>query len=127
MTSSFEIDTTYGGLTALDALAVPLPDPQPVFNEYRKMIRLGDGSLLGSGPRSVLWQFPLLEPDQIAQLESFFSTDPIYITTRGRDDAFTSYEVIMTVPDPRQDGEHLFQGVRSGYTVEFIVLALAGD
>lgn len=123
MASSFEIDTTEVGLTALDALTVPLPDPQPVFNEYRKMIRLGDGSLFGSGPQTVVWSFPLLEPEQLAQLESFIGADPIYITTRKRDDTFASFQVIPTVPDARYDGEHLFQGVRSGFTVEFIVLA----
>lgn len=123
MTSSFQIDDTEGGLTALDALATPLPDPQPTHNQYRKMVRLGDGTLLGVGPQTVVWNFPLLEPEQIAQLESFASTDPIYITTRKRDDTFVTFEVLMTIPNPAQDGEHLFQGVRSGYTLEFIVLS----
>lgn len=123
MASNYEIDDTSGGLTALDALATPLPDPQPAFNEYRKMVRLGDGTLRGVGPQTVVWTFPILEPDQIAQLEAFLSTSPIYITTRKRDDSFASFEVLMTLPDARQDGEHLFQGVRSGYVVEFIVLS----
>lgn len=123
MTSSFQIGATELGLTALDELTVPLPDPQPAFNQYRKMLRLGDGSMFGSGPQTVLWSFPLIEPEQLAQLESFLSTDAIYITTRDREDNFVTYEVLMTVPDPRQDGDHLFQGVRSGYTLEFIVLS----
>lgn len=123
MASEFQIDATEGGLTTLDALATSLPDPQPTFNEYRKMVRLGDGTLLGVGPQTVTWQFPLMDPDQIAQLESFYSTTPIYIRTRKRDDTFGVFEVLMTIPDARQDGDHLFQGIRSGYLLEFIVLS----
>lgn len=123
MTSSFQIDDTEGGLTALDALATPLPDPQPVHNLYRKMVRLGDGRLHGQGPQTVVWTFPLLEPEQIDQLKVFESSDPIYITTRKQDDSFATFEVLMTQPDPRQDADHLFQGIRSGYTVEFIILS----
>lgn len=126
MTSSFQIDDTEGGLTALDALSTPLPDPQPVHNLYRKMVRLGDGSLQGQGPQTVVWTFPLLEPEQIDQLKAFESSDPIYITTRKQDDSFASFEVLMTLPDPRQDGDHLFQGVRSGFVVEFIILSEVG-
>lgn len=123
MASEFKIGTTSGGVTALDALTVALPDPQPVFNQYRKMIRMGDGTLRGQGPQTVVWNFPLLEPEQIAQLETFYSTSARYIRTRKRDDSFEIFEVLITVPEARQDGEHLFQGVRSGYVLEFIVLS----
>lgn len=123
MASSFRIDETSGGLTALDALATPLPDPQPEFREYRKMVRLGDGSLFGVGPQTIVWTFPVIEPDQVAQLETFFTGEPIYISSRKRDDSFGDFEVIPAVPDPRQDADHLFQGVRSGYVVEFTVIS----
>ena len=123
MASQFEIDETSGGLTALDALATPLPDPQPVFNEYREKVRLANGSMRGLGPQTVTWSFPLLEVEQIEELEAFFDSSPIYIRTRKRNDDFAVFEVIPNVPDPKQDGDHLFQGIRSGYTVEFIILS----
>jgi hypothetical protein len=123
MTSQFRIDDTFGGLTALDALATPLPDPQPAFNEYRKMVKLGDGSLFGTGPQVIVWTFPVIEPEQVTMLETFFTGEAIYISSRKRDDTFGDFEVLPTVPDPRQDADHLFQGVRSGYVVEFIVLS----
>jgi hypothetical protein len=125
MTSIFQIGTTEPGLTSLDDLTTPLPDPQWEFREYRKMIRLGDGSLFGAGPRTVVWTFPMLEPDQIAQLETFLSDDPIYIQTLKRDDTIATFEVIMNVVDPAQDGKHQpgFRGWRVGHELEFIVLS----
>lgn len=123
MASSFKIDDTSGGLTALDSLATPLPDPQPEFREYRKMVKLGDGSMLGVGPQVIVWNFPLLEVEQIAQLETFQSSVPIYISSRKRDDTFGDFEVLMNWVDARQDADHLFQGVRSGLVIEFIVLS----
>lgn len=122
MASNFRIDTTLVGLTALDELATSLPDPQPEFREYRKMVRLGDGSMHGVGPQTIVWSFPVLETEQIAMLESFITGEPIYISSRKRDDSFGDFWVIASVPDPRQDADHLFQGIRSGYALEFIVI-----
>lgn len=122
MASNFRIDETEVGLTALDALATPLPDPQPQYQAYLKMVKLANGAMRGQGFPRIIWTFPLIEPDQIAELEAFFTGVPIYISSRKRDDSFGDFQVIPTVPDPRQDGDHLFQGVRSAYTVEFIVL-----
>ena len=123
MASEFKIGTTSGGITSLDALTTPLPDPQHDPREYKKMVKLGDSTLRGMGPRTIVWNFPLIEPGQVAQLETFFSTSARYIRSRKRDDSFGIFEVLITMPDPRQDGEHLFQEVRSGYTLEFIVLS----
>lgn len=125
MASDFKIGTTSGGMTALDGLAVPCPDPQPRFDRYRKKDKLGDMSLKGRGPQTILWLFPLLEVEQVAQLEDFQSELPIYIRSRKRDDTFGTFEVIMNWLDPREDGEHMngFRGHRSNLTVEFVVLS----
>ncbi len=125
MASTFEIGTTSGGTTALDALTTPLPDPQWEFREYRKMVRLGDGSMQGVGPQTVIWVFPMLETEQLAQLESFLSPNPIYIQTLKRDDSVAVFEVLMNWSDPAQDGKHQpgFQGWRVGHEIEFIVLS----
>ena len=125
MASEFKIGLTSGGMTSLDELATPLPNPQPEFHQYRKMDRLGNMKLKGRGPRTVMWGFPLIEVEQVSQLGIFNITDPIYIQTRHRDDTVHIYEVEVNWPDPRQDGDHSpsFRGLRSGLIVEFIVLS----
>lgn len=125
MASDFKIGSTSGGLTSLDELTTPCPDPQPRFDQYRKKDRLGDMSMKGRGPQTILWGFPLLEVEQIAQLDSFQSDVPIYIRSRKRDDTFGTFEVLMNIVDPREDGDHMngFRGHRGNYPVEFIVLS----
>jgi hypothetical protein len=125
MASTFMIGATAETLTSLDELTTPLPDPQWEFREYRKMVRLGDGSMQGLGPQTVTWGFPMLEPAQIAELEAFASDDPIYIQTPKRDDTSAIFEVLFNIPDPRQDGSHKagLRGWRLGYELELIVLS----
>jgi hypothetical protein len=125
MASDFKIGTTSGGITSLDALTTPCPDPQWEFHEYKKNVRLGDGSMRGLGPQSAMWNFPMIEDEQIAQLETFKSDDPIFIRSRKRDGTLAVFEVYMNWLDPRQDGDHMpgFQGYRSGLVIEFIVLS----
>ncbi len=125
MTSTFQIGDTAESLTALDELSTPLPDPQWEFREYRKMVRLGSGSMQGVGPRTVVWVFPMLEPEQIAQLETFLGSEPIYIQTPKRDDTLAVFEVLPNIPDPAQDGKHQpgFKGWRLGHELELIVLS----
>ncbi len=125
MASSFKIGTTSGGITSLDALTTPLPDPQHEFREYRKMVTLGDGTLFGVGPQTVIWSFPMLDVDQIAQLEFFQASDPIYIQTLKRDDTEAVFEVLCKWLDPRQDGSHRpgFRGWRMGLELEFVILS----
>ena len=114
MASDFKIGTTSGGITSLDSLTTPIPDPQQRFDQYRKKERLGDMSMKGRGPQSVVWTFPLLEVDQLAQLETFQSDDPIYIRTPKRDDTWGVFEVMVNWLDPREDGDHMngFHGHR---------------
>lgn len=125
MASDFKIGATSGGITSLDALVTPCPNPQPQFNKYRQMSRLGDLSLKGRGPQTIIWGFPLIEVEQIAMLETFKSNNPIYIQSRKRDDSLGVFEVLMNWLDPKQDGEHQngFYGYRTGLVLEFIVLS----
>ena len=125
MASGFKIGTTSGGITSLDELTVSLPDQQQRFDQYRKKERLGDMSMKGRGPQSVVWTFPLLEVEQLTQLETFQSEDPIYIRTPKRDDTWGIFEVIVNWPDPREDGEHMngLHGHRGNLMLEFIVLS----
>jgi hypothetical protein len=125
MTSTFKIGTTAGGITSLDALGTPCPNPQPQFNEFRRKDRLGDMSMKGRGPQTIVWGFPLIDADQIAMLETFQADVPIYIQSRKRDDSLGIFEVTMNWIDPKEDGEHMsgFYGYRSGLVLEFIVLS----
>ena len=125
MSSVFKIGLTEGGLTSLDELTTPLPDPQWEYAEYRKMVRMGDGTMRGQGPTTILWSFPLIETAQIAQLEVFKTTDPIYIQTLDKDGTPIIVEVLSNWIDPRQDGSHKpgFVGYRFGLDLEMIVLS----
>lgn len=125
MASSFKIGTTSGGITSLDALTTPCPDPQPQFNEFRRKDRLGDMSMKGRGPQTIVWGFPLIDSAQLAQLETFQADVPIYIQSRKRDDSLGVFEVTMNWLDPREDGDHMggFYGYRSGLVLEFVVLS----
>jgi hypothetical protein len=128
MASEFKIGSTAETLTSLDELTTPLPDPQHEFREYRKMVTLGDGSLLGVGPQSVLWTFPMLETEQISELDAFRTGDTLFIQTWKRDDTPAVFEVIAKWLDPRQDGSHRagFKGWRLGLELEFIILSEVG-
>lgn len=125
MASGFKISTTLEGLTSLDALATPLPDPQPDFQKYRVLLPLGNLSQKGMGPQTAIWIFPLLETEQVSQLETFQSTEPIYIRTRKRNGTFATLQVVANWLDPRQDGDHVSRlyGYRGGLTIEFLVIA----
>lgn len=124
MASDFKIGSTSGGITSVDELTTPCPEPQPKFNKFRRKDRLDDFTVKGRGPQTIVWDFPLLEVDQIAQLETFQSTDPIYIRSTKRDDTFGVFEVRMNWIDPREDGDHAngFKGHRFNLTIEFIVI-----
>lgn len=126
MSSLFMIGTTAEDLVALDELEVPLPDPQPEFIKYRKKDRLGNATMKGRGPNTILWGFPLLEVEQNTQLGSLQSTDPIFIQSPNIDDEPMIYEVMMNFTDPREAGGHKpgFRGYRDGLSVEFIVLSV---
>lgn len=125
MASEFKIGTTSGGITSLDSLSTPCPDPQQRFDQYRKKDRLGDLSMKGRGPRTVVWTFPFMEVEQVTQIKTFQSADPIYIRTPKQDDTFAVFEVTANWIDPREDGDHMngFHGHRGNLTIEFIVIS----
>ena len=123
--SDFMIGMTVETLTALNLLAVPLDDPQPEFRQYLRKDRLGDMTRKGRGPSTIIWEFTSPSVAQVAQVNEFQSDDPIYIQSWDKDDAAQIYEVLMNVPDPREDGDHerRMKGLRNGFIVEFIVVS----
>ena len=125
MASLFKIGATVEVLTSLDALTIPLPDPQPEFRKYVKKDKLADGLMKGRGPTKIIWEFPLLEVAEVGQANAYQSASPIYIQSLDEDDAPQVYEVLMNVPDPRESGDHAprMRGIRNGLLVEFIVIS----
>ncbi len=125
MASNFKIGTTSDGITSLDELTTPCPDPQQSFSEFRRKDRLGDLTMKGRGPQTVTWTFPLAQVDEISQLETFQSDNPIYIQSYKRDDTLAVFEVLMNWIDPREDGDHMngFRGHRGNLSIEFVVLS----
>jgi hypothetical protein len=125
MASDFKIGTTSGGITSLDALGTPVPNPQPQFAKYRKKSKLANGTMKGRGPQVIVWAFPLIDVTEIAMLETFQSTSPIYIQSRKRDDSLGIFQVLMNWLEPNEDGEHMagFYGYRGGLVLEFIVIS----
>jgi hypothetical protein len=123
--SDFMIGATVETLTALNQLTTPVDDPQPEYRQYRRKDRVGDMTMKGRGPRTIIWQFAAPLVAQVAQMNEFQSDDAIYIQSRDKEDAPKIYEVLMVVPDPREDGDHepRMHGHRNGFIVEFIVLS----
>ncbi len=126
MPSEYMIGATLESLTSLDELAVPVDNPLGDFRQYLKKIKLGDLSMRGLGPRTIVWNFALMEDvEQIEQLAQFDSTQPIYIRSRRRDDTFGTFEVLMNWIEPREDGNRQpgFLGTRFEFVIEFTVLS----
>ena len=126
MASVFKIGTTSGGITSLDGLTVAVPNPQPEYQLFRAVKRLGNMKTKGFGPATVIWSFSILEVGEVTQLYTFLSTSPIYIQTRKQDDSLGIFEVEMNWPAPKQDGDHApgFYGFRNGLVIEFIILSV---
>lgn len=121
--SSFQIGATEGGLTALDALTTPLPDPKSGYLPYTRTVAKGSGAALGIGAPVAQWTFPLLSIDQYKQLRTFCSgaSAEIYIITKVDDDTFSEFSCTMIVPNDPQDR---WYAERKNYTVVFRNLVL---
>jgi len=111
-------------VTSLDLLTTAVVEPQHEYLKYRSIRKLGNGKSRGYGLPTVVWTFPMLEVEQVTQLLSFDSDDPIYIRSRKADDTWGLFQVLMNIIDPRYDGEHMpgFRGYRRALVIEFTVL-----
>lgn len=124
MTSRYKVGAAAESLTSLDGLTVPVPDPQAEYRKYAVKVRLGDGTYKGRGRPRVIWEFPILDVTEQAQIITTLSTTA-YIQSPNVDDEDTVYQVTPNLPDPRESGSHkaYFRGYRTGLVVEFLVLA----
>jgi len=125
MASDFKIGESAETLVALDELNTPLNNPQWQFHKYREKVKLGSNKSRGLGPQTIIWAFPMIDAEQIEQLEEYNTGVPIYIRSRKRDLTFGVFEVTYNWQDPRQDGSHIpyMPGMRSDVEIEFTVLS----
>jgi hypothetical protein len=97
----YRIGTSYETLTALDALATPVIQPDYEFEDYADEIALGDTGTRGVGLPVARWVFGLLDDvDQRDQLKSFCAglSATVYITTQRNDGAYVDYQAVMHWP-----------------------------
>ena len=116
---SYQIGTTYGGLTNVESLATPLNAPKSTFTEYSQNIALGSGAVRGGGWAVATWNWGFLTQAQRNQLRTFCTgkSASIFIQTRKNDtsDAYQVYTAVMVWPD-EEDKDH---GIRLNFQVVF--------
>jgi len=121
---SYELGTTYAGMTNVEELATPLPPPRSTFKLYSQTVNLGDGTVRGAGRAATEWRFGYLTLAQRNQLRQFCpgaSANNIYIKTRTNDsaDLYKVYTATMVWP---QSEERDTGGRRLDFVVEFVNL-----
>ena len=121
--AEFEIGTTFGGLTNIEALSEPLPLPKSNYLPYARTPNKGNGGTRGVGSPIAQWAFGVLTVEQYNQLKTFCpgSSADIYIRTKLDDDTYADFQAKMIWPNDPQDRwyEH-----RKNFTVIFRNLIL---
>lgn len=116
---SYEIGASYVGMTNLESLTTPLPAPKSTFRPYSQYIRLGDGTVRGSGWAEATWRWGFLTRAQRNQLRTFCTgaSANVYIKTRKNDssDAYQVYMAIMIWPEEEEKS----LGKRIGLEIRF--------
>jgi hypothetical protein len=123
MMANFAIDETLEGLTNIESLAVPLPEPKSTYQPYSRLVIKGNGAAQGVGAPVASWTFALLSITEYNQLRTFCpgASAEIYIHTKKDDDTFADFSCTMIVPNDPQDR---WYAVRKNYTVTFRNLVL---
>jgi ABC-type proline/glycine betaine transport system substrate-binding protein len=98
----YKIGTTLLGMTNIESMTVPVPNPQTFFKLYAEIVTLGDGSSFGRGFPQVEWKWNLLTRAQRDQLRAYCAgtSAAVYVRTRTNDsaDAYKNYLAIMHWP-----------------------------
>lgn len=114
-----EIGTTYGGMTNIESLTVPLPNMQSFYKPYAQVTDLGSGETKGLGSPQTEWKWNLLTRAQRDQLRQFCtgSSATVYIRTRINDntDEYLDFRAIMIWPLE----EERFARKRMDFTIVF--------
>ena len=116
--AEFEIGTTEGGMTNLEALSTPVPLPEFDFLPFARVVNKGNGGTRGVGSPVATWTFQLLTIDEYNQLRTFCpgASADVYIRTKVDDDTYENFQAKMILPN---DGMKRWFGNRKNYTVTF--------
>lgn len=87
--------------TNIETLPTPLPVPRAVHRDYAELVTAASGRVYGRGYPSCQWTFSRLTNAQRAQLKSFClgASASVYIATLANDDAYHTYQAVMTWPE----------------------------
>lgn len=114
MASNFKIGTTEGGITAIDLLTTPLPEPKSNYFPYSRKVVTGNAEEVGVGAPYATWTFPILNVGQYNQLRSFSGT--VFIRTKLDNDTFDVFEAYLSIP---LEPQNRWFGHRQNYTITF--------
>jgi hypothetical protein len=121
---SYQLSTSYAGLTTgnLESMSLPVPAPHHSLLVYSKPITTGDASVKGLGWRKTTWHWDFLTQAQYDKLRVYCSglSAVVYINTRKNDGTYQVYKTTMIWPpeEPEYIGGKLLD-----ITVEFRALA----
>lgn len=97
---SYEIGTTYGGMTNVESLTTALPAPRSTIQEFSQSVELASAGVRGAGWPVATWTWDILEQDQWDQIRTFCSgqSADVYIKTRKQDGTYQVYTATMVRP-----------------------------
>ena len=97
-----KIGATLIGMTNIESLTVPIPNPKPFYRAYAEIVGTLAGIDYGRGHAQVDWVWNILTREQRDQLRTFCTgiSAAVYIRTRTNDnsDEYKNYQAIMHWP-----------------------------
>lgn len=101
-----KIGTTFAGMTNIESLTTPIPNPKPFYRQYAEIVGTLAGTDYGRGYAQVDWVWNVLTREQRDQLRTFCpgASAAVYIRTRTNDnsDAYKNYQAIMHFPNEEE-------------------------
>lgn len=109
----YKIGTILVGMTNIESLTTPVPNPKPFYRPYVEIVETLSGNDFGRGPAEVDWVWNIFTREQRDQLRTFCtgSSSLVYIRTRTNDnsDEYKNYQAVMHWPldEERDAGKRL--------------------
>jgi hypothetical protein len=103
---SYEIGSTFGGMTNVESLTVPLAAPKATAPDFSQPIDLADGLVRGGGWLTMTWSWAFMTQAQYDQLRTFCSgkSAAVFIATRKDDFTYDDYTAVLVWPEqPERD------------------------
>jgi hypothetical protein len=103
---SYQIGTTYGGLTNVESLSTPVQPPRSTPPDYSQPIPLASGGVRGAGWLRCTWSWDILSQAEYNKLRTFCTgkSASVYINTRKDAGTYQVYTATLVWPEqPRRD------------------------